>query len=351
MAHCLVHQQLCVVNPPRADFDRWPRKDISSKSLVSSNAGNCCQGWTAEGKRARKAHSSQHALAAWTCQRKELGRRGEEDMFFQECTPLFDIHGCLESPLAETHRLVSVVTGPSMMGWPTSRDRLLSAGLSLKSLVWVGPQDPQEIQAEFEKTFEKRCMLSGSVFFRADEDEVARWCQETLRRKKHFGPMPTGYKLWRKLFTPGQLQRMEQYRALQSEQAGIDGTFICDLDHWPNSPGPQPGPFFPTLLRHGTIVDMNAEKIAMSSDRFLALGFHIGPVSSKFQWPLAEYVLSLPDRALKSFSGNCQSLPAILAWQLYVFCNTVKRDTPQIEVNIFNLSNGAESETEEAEQG
>eukprot|EP00435_Cladocopium_sp_Y103_P047823 s241_g14.t1 len=173
---------------------------------------------------------------------------------------------------------------------------LLSAGLSRQSLVWVGPEDPKEIQAEFEKTFEKRCVLSGSLFFRADEDEVTQWCQETLRRKSHFGPMPKGYKLWRKLFTPGQLQRVEQYRGLQSEQAGIDGTFICDLDHWPNSPGPQPGPFFPTLLRHGTIVDLNTERIAMSSDRFLALGFHIGPVSPKFQWPLAEYVLSLPDR-------------------------------------------------------
>ena len=192
-------------------------------------------------------------------------------------------------------------------------------------------------------------------FFNADEGDLQEWHRQVLRKKGHFGPVPTGYKLWRKLFTPAQLQRLEQYQALRPGLAAMDGTFICDLDHWPNSPGPQPGPFFPTLLRHGTIVDLNSEKVAMCSDRFRALGFHVGNVSTKFQWPLADFVLSYPDRTLKSFSGNCQSLPSILAWQLDVLCNTVRRETPQVQNLHLNLSEsfesfeGADFETEDSD--
>lgn len=137
---------------------------------------------------------------------------------------------------------------------------------------------------------------------------------------------------------------MEKYQQLQKELAGIDGTFICDLDHWPDSPGPQCGPYFPTLLRHGTIIDLNSGKIAMASDRLLSLGFHVGDVSSCFAWPLADFVLDNSDRVVKSFSGNCQALPAILAWQLYVFCHTVRREVPQVSHFSFEDVESLESE-------
>lgn len=76
-------------------------------------------------------------------QRKHLALGGEEDFFFQECTPLFDVDGCLRQPLAESYLVVDVVTGPGDLGWPASQERQLSAGLSLETLIWVGPKEPQ----------------------------------------------------------------------------------------------------------------------------------------------------------------------------------------------------------------
>ena len=85
----------------------------------------------------------------------------------------------------------------------------------------------------------------------------------------------------------------------------------------------------------------------MASDRFLSLGFHVGDVSSRFAWPLADFVLDSSDRVAKSFSGNCQALPAILAWQLYVFCHTVRREVPQVGRFCFQDAEPEDTEPED----
>ena len=338
---CLVHEQFCVVNRPRSHLNEVA--GFSDECLVIANAGNCCQGWSAEGKRARGSHSSQHALATWVCQRKALAASGEEDMFFQECTPLFDSQSCLAEPLEETHKIIETCVGPSLLGWPTSRDRRLCAGLSLRSLVWVGPEDPDELTRQFEQLFARCCILNGSVFFQEDKQATQDWCLAKLKQRQFFGPPPSGHRLWRKILPPGQFQRLEAYQARMASGAALDGTYICDLDHWPDSPGPTAGPFFPVLLRHGTIVDLNNMRVAMGKDRFLSLGFHMTTdVSPRFFWPIAPYVLTLPDRHIHSLSGNCQSLPAIMAWQLYVFANTVRREVPHVGRPIRLIGAGDE---------
>ena len=167
-AWCEAHQQYCVVNKPREKLG----------ALVINNAGNCCQGWSSEGKRARKAHKSQYPLAVWLCQRKQLALDGQEDLFFQECTRHFDVESCLAGPLSSSHQVISLVVGPSELGWPTSRDRVLSAGISLRTLVWVGPTDPQKVEREFNYFFQRSCLLSGDV----SSKRTRLWCRSGLTR-------------------------------------------------------------------------------------------------------------------------------------------------------------------------
>ena len=176
-SHCLVHNKPCVVNKPR---DALPLPG----ALVIANAGNCCQGWSQEGKRARGAHHSQLALATWVCQRHALAQTQQEDMFFQECTPLFDADTFLVNPLKETHHCVRVVAGPKLLGWPTARDRLLSAGLSLKSLQWVGPETQEGIQEEFDLMFARCPRLNGSVFLQEGVAVREQWARDQVRKKK-----------------------------------------------------------------------------------------------------------------------------------------------------------------------
>lgn len=328
--YCRVHERQCVVNKPRSHLDEkhFAGHGISSDSLIISSAGNCCQGWSTEGKRARSAHVSQHAWGCWIAQRKELAMRGQEDMFFQECTPHFAVKSCLVEPLSVSHHVVHMVLGPSKLGWPTSRDRVLSAGLSHETMVWLGPTNPEDVKMEFESTFGKSCQLSGSVFLQEDVSVQDEWCHKRLEKRGFHGCCPdAGQKLYRKILTPGQLQRLEQYQKLKDEHQGMDGTFFCDLDHWPSSPGPDFGPMFPVLLRHGAILELNTGRFAMNMDRFAALGFHVSAkFRPRFEWPLADFVAALPEKGIKELSGNCQSIPAILAWQLYVFCNAARKD-------------------------
>ena len=140
-AHCLVRNKDCVVNKPRGML-----ANPNPGALVIAHAGNSCQAWSQEGKRARASHESQVPLAAWVASRKHLCQAGQKDMFFEECIPLFDVEECLREPLRGTHRVIKVVMGPRLLGWPTCRERLLSAGLSLRTPVWVGPQTDEEIQ-------------------------------------------------------------------------------------------------------------------------------------------------------------------------------------------------------------
>ncbi|CAE7251503.1 unnamed protein product [Symbiodinium sp. CCMP2456] len=324
-AYCLVHDKHCVVNKPRCTL-RNP------ESLVIANAGNCCQGWSSEGKRARGAHLSQVPLAMWVCQRKALAANGQEDMFFQECTPLFDIQEHLISPLESTHHVVQVVAGPRLLGWPASRDRRLSAGLSLESLVWVGPTTAEAIQADFESLFARRPQLNGSIFLQEDEGLVADWCSEQMQRRScFFDQVPQGKHLLRAVLPPGQLQRAEQYDAEKSKHAGLDGTMFCDVEHWLHSPGPDCGPMLPCLLTHGTILELSRYRFVMPSERFLSLGFHsIAGLSDTYAWPLADFVLAQSERTVKHQAGNSQSLPAILAWHCYVLCNTIRREKGSI---------------------
>ena len=316
-----MHEQACLVNPPRA----------SAEPLVVNTAGNCCVGWTAEGKRARHSHESQHPFYVWLCQRRELALREQEDLFLQECTPQFDILSCMISPLQDSHLVVHAVIGPRMLGWPTSRDRRLSCGLNLKSLVWLGPSSTQEIQQDFERFFRRRCCLTGDVFFQSDPDATRAWVKSVMQKRARItrsAAIPaSGQDMCQLVLSPGQLQRLEKYRGLWKECSSMSGSFIADLDHWPDAGGPLHGPAFPVMLRHGTTIDLQTLRIAQMADRCLALGLHMKESgSTRYAWPMRDYMLTLKDRAGKSMTGNSQSIPAICAWYLYVLSHTCRRE-------------------------
>ena len=95
----------------------------------------------------------------------------------------------------------------------------------------------------------------------------------------------------------------------------------------------------PCLLTHGCILELSRARFVTPSERFLSLGFHaVKHASDRFFWNLGPYVLGQADRYTKSQSGNSQSLPIILAWNLYVFCNTVKRETASLGPRILDPS-------------
>ena len=302
-------------------------------------------GWSAVGKRSKHAHQSQHAFFVWLAQRRELARRGQEDLFFQECTPDFDADNCIAERLHQTHFVTHAVIGPRLLGWPTSRDRRLSCGLSLQTLVWTGPQSAQEVQRDFEHFFQRRCSpnITGSIFFQASDDVVREWVQRKMQSRARVPEQEAvpvrGKEMFMLVLTPAQLQRLEHYGKLFQDSSSLGGTMIADLDHWPNS-GASHGPTWPCMLKHGTIVDLGACRIGMNVDRLLALGFPVQECgNSSYCWPLEEYMRGVSHRVGQAMTGNSQSLPAILAWYLYVFCHTCRREHCTVQPSLCSEAN------------
>lgn len=163
----------------------------------------------------------------------------------------------LGQPLKSTHKVISAVSGPEILGHPTRRTRTLSAGLSLESLIWTGPTSPEAIQADSEALFAKSTELNGSAYFAADQDHIKRFVVRAMRRRG-VRAEPTDIKKthgrsFLESFLPaGCLQRLSSYMKKKQQLQAMDGTFIVDLEQWPSGKAGAAGPYFPSLLTHST---------------------------------------------------------------------------------------------------
>ena len=110
-------------------------------------------------------------------ERKIRAEREEESMFFEECTAKYPCREKLAMPLAATHKVISVQANPSSQGFPESRPRNLSAGLSLWDLVWAGPDSAEAIQADFDSIFSTTMELDGDIFSTSTQLNGRSWLQ------------------------------------------------------------------------------------------------------------------------------------------------------------------------------
>ena len=129
-AYCLVHHKECPVLTSSYDLsaDRYPRP------LRMSVAGTTCVGWSSAGKQERFAHDSERTHAVWLGERQAKAEMDAEDIFFQECVAGYPSETKIRDPLFSCHQVLTVKTGPEMLGWPTSRPRRFTAGLNRRRL-------------------------------------------------------------------------------------------------------------------------------------------------------------------------------------------------------------------------
>ena len=142
-AYCEVHEGLCSV-------DRWAtacQQGSSSSSGSSSHkpqplrlnsAGTVCVGWSSVGKRKRFGHSSELPHSVWLRERQYRAESDLEDMFFQECTVLYPAQTKLAIPLAASHQVLTIKTGPQAQGHPSARTPSLSVGRPHRSCTLAG---------------------------------------------------------------------------------------------------------------------------------------------------------------------------------------------------------------------
>ena len=211
-------------------------------------------------------------------------------MFFQECTPRFPAKKKIRTPLTQTHRVVFVITGPLEQGYPVRRRRLHSAGIANHSFIWVGPEADAAIQEDFDSIFNAACVSSGEVFFgeHVNTQSLTEF-RETL---------PAGYRY-----------HFDTADAMRATRAGVNGEYLCDLEHYPGSFNSMPSPIWPSMLTHGSIFSWRHRRVASGAD-------HCAPLMLSNR--LAPALRDLSDANLKALSGNGMACPVVAAWFLYV---------------------------------
>ena len=135
------------------------------------------------------------------------------------------------------------------------------------------------------------------------------------------------------LLPPCGLQRYCAWDKLRAENEGIGGSYLADIEHHPGRGSG--GSLFPCLLTHGTVVDWEVGRPATSMEHVAAQGFHVFG-DHKYNSRITSCLRSLQAYRVKRLAGNGICLPAILAWMVFVWSNTVKRLPPPLARNQFS---------------
>lgn len=338
---CCVHNRECRVigDPVPSDFDSQDSlgspgpgggmvpPQPGKKPVRIHFAGTVCKGWSQAGSGGKFSHESERPHAIWLAERMARCEQGREDVFFQECTPQYPAQTRLRSTLAETHQLLVVRTGPELQGWPITRPRVFTAGIAKRKWEWVGPPTDLGVQQEFDMMFGRSTELTGDVFFQAGDVLVRSDIFSRLKKRGGVADvgqsLELGHELLHAMLPPGASQRLTQYEKMRAEKMSIeDGSFLCDVNQWPETGCSTAGAFFPCQLTHATVVSLNKMRPAIGLEYLAAQGFRVfSQANAPHRATALEAFKELTTEKLVQLSGNSMALPAFAAWIVYVLAN------------------------------
>ena len=223
--------------------------------------------------------------------------------------------------------------------------------------MWVGPSNQQEIQAEFDGIFGRSVVLGGEAYVAAPEEAV-RAVYYSMMAKRHHYPEPNlslrGRGMLRSVLSPGNLARLEAYDMGLGRRApgSFPESYMCDVDHWPGSPGDTAGGHFPCQLTHGHVVAYRKRRLVIGMEHLFAQGWHVFPQEGDlFVTKLLPKLQTLSEGNLKKLSGNGMHLPSIAAWYLYCFSRIVRSEDTKLrqEATLAGSSLGRDAEDTEHE--
>lgn len=218
---------------------------------------------------------------------------------------------------------------------------MLSAMLSNASVVWVGPAI-DDVQADFDRRFNRGCSLEGKDLLVASEQERFEEMLRMANEKKFNislealqGMSPSDRMMT--IFSPGMIGSYQEWRRWHCAKFPGTANVMVDIDHHPAKRGCSGGVDWPTQLTHGHIISLAQEDgdgwiLATAKKHFGALGFVMHPVEGSVfgRSPLANVsdALELPAPHLKLLSGNGMHLHTQAAWMMYVLSNIPPRSAP-----------------------
>ena len=322
-APCVMHDQDCYVNALaswRASVEDF---GAGQRPLVVNSSGITCVDWTGVGGQERFSGRSERPHAIWLRHREAAAAQGIEDVYFSECSTRYPVYQKQVHPLASTHHVLHVEVDPTALGHPVSRKRMFSAGISKATYVWVGAQDNNAVQEEFAALFHASLELGGDAYLCASEDEVRVYNAQHARQRKRprlLSDAGNSYDTLVQSLGPGAMVRLETYRST--------GAAFADVEQNELGYTSRAGNIIPTMLRHGTIVSFNKNRLVTQEELWTAQGVDVMPQAwgSRGASPLRDALVSLPSWKQKRLRGNSVHIPTAAAWIAYVLGKIRKVD-------------------------
>ncbi len=215
----------------------------------------------------------------------------------------------------------SINIEPTDLSFPIRRRRSFSIGVSLATMVWVGPSSDAYLQGEFRDTLRRTVELSGDVFFAASALEVQGFVETRAKRRKV--GLPESYKgvpmseFLHLMVSRTAVERKEIYDSLHDEMGGLGGAFVVDLEQ--SAHASTPGAIAPSMKTHSEHYSYESKRLAIDEEYLLMQGVDAHP---RFRGSRGE---SPPGGFLQGLGLELQRLP-LLGWQWHPrpsFCRVV----------------------------
>ncbi|CAE7276665.1 unnamed protein product [Symbiodinium necroappetens] len=273
---CVKHLQNCKLSTARAEAEAAQTSTGADAASTPGRrhslevAGLTCVAFSSYGKHEGLGHESMRPFYTWCI----LMRSREPSLLIMESASAFP-KDKVRMFLEDKYHLEFVDhPGPCLHGWPIRRPRMYCLAFLRSQVTFVGSA------AEYTALFKRTVEMDGDALFCLPQDH-AQVVQELqlLCRKRGF-QMTDEMKQegWQEVYTANQQNVLRQHRAAM-EKKHSDGdasrAYIVDLDQ--NVGFAQAGPWWPCIIRHGTIHSLQKGRHACLSELFAAQGFPTEP--------------------------------------------------------------------------
>ena len=282
-------------------------------------AGLTCVAFSSYGKHEGLGHESMRPFYTWCV----LMRSRQPVLLIMESASAFP-KDKVRMFLEDLYHLEFIDhPGPCLHGWPTRRPRMYCLAFLRSHVTFVG--SAVEYTALFKRTVE----MDGNDFFCLPHDhvEVVQELQLLCKRRGFQMTDEMKHEPWDHLYPANQQHVLQQHRAAMEKKQGegnASQAYILDLDQ--NFGFAQAGPWWPCIIRHGTIHSLQKGRHACLSELFAAQGFPTDPYFEacyspaflqKVQASVAESDTRWSRSAWHKMIGNAMFVPTLGSMILY----------------------------------
>jgi hypothetical protein len=235
--------------------------------------------------------------------------------------------------LQPEYKLISLVTCPGRMGWPSPRQRLLCSALRYETVIWLGPDTDEEVEKHFHSIFGARVLLEGDVWACLDSEVNIDNARQKLARTRGIYNTDLLNISLETILPPSGKLRCRDYRAMMPDHSGHGGAFIADLGQNPQKRAVC-GAWLPTNRRHCLPCSFTA------SGKYPEHLFTVRELEFSHGWPvfptlsptaltkcLNPTMETLKHSSRLSMVGNGMHLATLMAWSLYIAAHSLRKDT------------------------